>query len=74
LVGPIIITKKGSAYKESGGPADVDRELFILPTIFDENESHFIDENMAALNVSNPAELVSFLQSPTIGKPLNTVY
>ncbi|HWP45523.1 MAG TPA: multicopper oxidase domain-containing protein [Candidatus Limnocylindrales bacterium] len=46
LIGPIIITRKGSA-KIDGSPIDVDREFVSLFTIFDENESLYLEENIA---------------------------
>jgi len=45
LVGPIVITRKGMA-KPDGSPADVDRELFTLFTVFDENASPYLDANI----------------------------
>lgn len=45
LIGPIVVTKKGMANPD-GSPADVDRELFTLFTVFDENSSLFIDSNI----------------------------
>src|SRR4051812_48578238 len=45
LIGPMVITKKGMA-KPDGSPADVDRELFTLYTVFDENSSLYLDANI----------------------------
>src|SRR4051812_25716513 len=45
LIGPIVITKKGMA-KPDGSPADVDRELFTMFTVFDENSSPYLDANI----------------------------
>jgi FtsP/CotA-like multicopper oxidase with cupredoxin domain len=45
LIGPIVITKKGMA-KPDGSPTDVDRELFTLFTVFDENTSTYLDSNI----------------------------
>jgi len=47
LIGPMIITKRGMA-KADGSPIDVDRELVTMFTVFDENESHYIDHNIQA--------------------------
>ncbi|MFL5756561.1 MAG: multicopper oxidase domain-containing protein [Chloroflexota bacterium] len=46
LIGPMIITKRGMA-KPDGSPTDVDRELITMFTVFDENESNYIDYNIA---------------------------
>jgi FtsP/CotA-like multicopper oxidase with cupredoxin domain len=45
LVGAIIVTRAGEA-REDGSPQDVDRELVTLFTVFDENVSWYIDENV----------------------------
>jgi manganese oxidase len=45
LIGPIVITKKGMA-KADGSPVDVDRELFTLFTVFDENTSTYLASNI----------------------------
>ena len=45
LIGPIVITKKGMA-KPDGSPSDVDRELFTLFTVFDENTSTYLASNI----------------------------
>ena len=45
LIGPIIITKKGMA-RADGSPSDVDREFLTLFTVFDENSSLYLDDNV----------------------------
>ena len=45
LIGPMVITKKGMA-KPDGSPVDVDRELFTLFTVFDENTSTYLASNI----------------------------
>ncbi|WP_435275124.1 multicopper oxidase domain-containing protein [Psychrobium sp. nBUS_13] len=45
LVGAIIVTAKGMANPD-GTPKDVDREFVNLYTVMDENESHFLDDNI----------------------------
>jgi FtsP/CotA-like multicopper oxidase with cupredoxin domain len=45
LIGPIVVTKKGMA-KPDGSPSDVDRELFTLFTVFDENTSTYLQSNI----------------------------
>jgi FtsP/CotA-like multicopper oxidase with cupredoxin domain len=48
LVGAIIVTRAGSA-KSDGSPADMDREFVTLFDIFDENQSWYLGDNIAAL-------------------------
>jgi len=45
LIGPIVITAKGMA-RPDGSPKDVDRELFALFMIIDENQSHYFQHNI----------------------------
>jgi FtsP/CotA-like multicopper oxidase with cupredoxin domain len=45
LVGPIIITRSGSA-KSDGSPKNVDREFVTMFTVFDENRSPYLDQNI----------------------------
>lgn len=45
LIGPLIITKHGMA-RPDGSPSDVDREFVTLYTVFDENSSLYIDDNI----------------------------
>jgi manganese oxidase len=45
LIGPIVITAKGMA-RADGSPRDVDREVFALFMIFDENQSHYLQHNI----------------------------
>ncbi len=45
LVGPIVVTAPGQA-KADGTPKDVDRELFHLFEVSDENQSHYLDHNL----------------------------
>lgn len=45
LIGPIIITRRDQA-KADGTPRDVDREFVTLYTIFDENLSPYLAENI----------------------------
>jgi hephaestin len=47
LVGPIIVTRRGQANPD-GTPKDVDREIVALFTAFNENESWYLQENIAA--------------------------
>lgn len=48
LVGPMVITRAGMA-KDNGSPKDVDREVFSLFAIFDENLSLYIHQMMHTL-------------------------
>ncbi len=45
LIGPLIITRKGSANPD-GSPKDIDREFVTLFTVFDENVSHYVEQNV----------------------------
>jgi len=45
LIGPIIVTRKGEA-EEDGSPKGVDQEFITLFTIFDENNSQYLDYNI----------------------------
>jgi FtsP/CotA-like multicopper oxidase with cupredoxin domain len=45
LIGPIIITRKGMA-KADGSPKDVDREFVTLYSVFNENSSLYLNENI----------------------------
>lgn len=53
LAGPIIITRRGKI-TESGKPIDVDREFVFLFTIFNENDSWLLEQNITAF-AGNPA-------------------
>ena len=46
LIGPMIITGKGKA-RADGSPKDVDRELVTMFLVADENQSPYIDQNIA---------------------------
>lgn len=48
LVGAIIVAAAGAA-KADGSPAGVDREFVTLFNIFDENQSWYLDDNIAEL-------------------------
>ena len=45
LVGPILVTARAWA-KPDGSPADVDREFINVFTVFDENSSHYLQQNI----------------------------
>ena len=47
LVGPIIVARRGQANSD-GTPNDVDREIVALFTAFNENQSWYVQENIAA--------------------------
>jgi FtsP/CotA-like multicopper oxidase with cupredoxin domain len=47
LVGPIIVARRGQANSD-GTPKDVDREIVALFSAFNENESWYVQENVAA--------------------------
>jgi hephaestin len=46
LIGPIIVGREG-ALRQDGTPEDVDREFVQMFTVFDENASWYLDENIA---------------------------
>jgi FtsP/CotA-like multicopper oxidase with cupredoxin domain len=46
LVGPIIVARRGQTNSD-GTPKDVDREIFALFTAFNENQSWYVQENVA---------------------------
>ena len=45
LVGPMVITRKGSA-KPDGSPIDVDKEVFSYFSVINENQSPYLDQNL----------------------------
>ncbi|KAM5292843.1 ceruloplasmin [Ctenodactylus gundi] len=45
LIGPMKICKKGSL-RANGRQKDVDKEFYLFPTVFDENESLLLDDNI----------------------------
>ena len=45
LMGPMEITRRGEA-REDGSPKDVDREIFALFSVMNENESPFLQQNI----------------------------
>jgi hephaestin len=47
LVGPIVVGRLGQMNAD-GTPKDVDREIFALFTAFNENQSWYVDQNVAA--------------------------
>ncbi|XP_054830441.1 ferroxidase HEPHL1 [Eublepharis macularius] len=47
LVGPLLICKKGTL-EPDGKQKGVDKEFYLLFTIFDENMSHYLDKNIDA--------------------------
>jgi FtsP/CotA-like multicopper oxidase with cupredoxin domain len=49
LIGPMIITAAGQA-KPDGSPIDVDRQFVAMFDVMDENQSHYLDDNIAGLS------------------------
>lgn len=45
LMGPLIVTRKGMA-RADGSPKDVDRQIFSLFTVLDENQSPYLQRNV----------------------------
>jgi FtsP/CotA-like multicopper oxidase with cupredoxin domain len=54
LIGALIITARGQA-KADGSPKDVDRELVTLFQVFDENNTHYLEQNIERF-ASDPKE------------------
>jgi FtsP/CotA-like multicopper oxidase with cupredoxin domain len=48
LMGPIEITARGDA-RADGSPKDVDREFFVLFSVMNENDTHYIADEIKAL-------------------------
>ncbi|XP_028928280.1 ceruloplasmin isoform X1 [Ornithorhynchus anatinus] len=51
LIGPLIICRKGSLHA-NGRQKDVDKEFYLFPTVFDENESLYLDDNIRMFTTS----------------------
>ncbi len=47
LIGPILISRKGQLAR-NGKPRGVDKEFVVLFSVFDENESHYLEKNINA--------------------------
>lgn len=64
LMGPMEITARGMA-KPNGSPKDVDREFFVLYAVMNESDSHYIDDEVAALSAppADPAADDEFIES-----------
>ena len=62
LVGAIIVTAKGMA-RADGRPRDVDREFFTLFTVFDENQSWYLERSRQAFALPGEAEEKEFEES-----------
>ncbi|XP_053164229.1 ceruloplasmin isoform X2 [Hemicordylus capensis] len=54
LVGPLLVCKKGSLLP-SGKQKNVDKEFFLLATVFDENLSNYLDDNI--VRITNHGEI-----------------
>jgi manganese oxidase len=55
LVGAIIVTRRGMA-RPDGTPKDVDKEFVALFSIFDENSSWFLNDNVKT-SITNPSSI-----------------
>ncbi|MDD5560145.1 multicopper oxidase domain-containing protein [Candidatus Methylomirabilis sp.] len=62
LVGPLIVTRKGYASPD-GSPNDIDREFVTLWTIFDENASHYLKQNVTRFT-GRPDRVMLRLEDP----------
>jgi len=67
LIGPIVITARGKA-KEDGSPADVDREFVTLFTVFDENVSPFLVDNVQTYTGRSDFVLLRRLNHPAFAE------
>ncbi|XP_060098309.1 ceruloplasmin isoform X1 [Heteronotia binoei] len=56
LVGPLLVCKKGTLLP-SGRQKDVDKEFFLLATVFDENLSWYLDDNIQYFTRTSPDEI-----------------
>jgi manganese oxidase len=62
LAGPIEITARGKA-RPDGSPKDVDREIFVLYVVMDENASHYLEAERTKLAQPPAATDKAFQQS-----------
>ncbi|XP_053436033.1 hephaestin isoform X5 [Nycticebus coucang] len=56
LVGPLVICRKG-ILEPHGGRSDMDREFALLFLIFDENQSWYLEENVATHGPQEPGHV-----------------
>lgn len=64
LIGPMIISRKG-ATRPDGTPVDVDREIYAMFHIFNENRSYYIDDNIQAqTGVATAADIAALKVDP----------
>jgi FtsP/CotA-like multicopper oxidase with cupredoxin domain len=62
LMGPIEITARGKA-RPDGSPNDVDREIFALFMVMDENTSHYLEAERTKLPKPPAADATDFQES-----------
>jgi FtsP/CotA-like multicopper oxidase with cupredoxin domain len=62
LIGPMVITRRGTPLRPDGSPADVDRELVAGFVEVDENQSWYLEENVKTY-ATNP-KAVKIAKSP----------
>lgn len=62
LVGPLIVTRRGAANPD-GSPKDVDREFVTIFTVFDENASHYLEQNITRFT-GRPDRVLLRLEDP----------
>ena len=64
LVGPILISRKGQL-GEDNKPRGIDREFVVLFSVFDENQSHYLDKNIRqfAPEASSQLDNEDFIES-----------
>ena len=62
LMGPMEITARGRAHSD-GSPNDVDRELFVLYSVIDENSTHYLEAQRRKLAKPPAADDADFQES-----------
>jgi FtsP/CotA-like multicopper oxidase with cupredoxin domain len=70
LLGPIIVSRRGSTKRMDGTPRDVDREFVTAFAIFDETESSYYGANLASKKRCSPNLKVS----DPVFRQLNLLY
>jgi len=64
LIGPIIITKSGMSTSGSDlKPQDVDKEFIAFFSVFDENDSHYLNDNIQTFTSGNVEQTTAFIES-----------
>ena len=56
ISGLMLICKKGTFHEDGNTRVDVDRQMFLMQNVFDENKSWYLDENLK-MNGINPSKI-----------------